>query len=240
MGPSDYTSAYQSLLATLLKQHGRERAMELVVGGEFERIGRLERALVIAAGLRPEHTIVDVGCGSGRLAWALRDYVRGYVGTDILSDALSYARERARRPEWRFIETHESIIPVPDRSADMICFFSVFTHLLDEDVYRFLAEARRASVIGGRIVFSFLDFDCISHWTVFENTLADRSEKRVLNKFMSKSAVRRMAAELDLRVEALIDGEEPWIPFRENPHDESSAPMPIVAFGQSIGILRVE
>lgn len=32
-------------------------------------------------------------------------------------------------------------IPEPDNFADFICFFSVFTHLLHQDTYRYLRDA---------------------------------------------------------------------------------------------------
>lgn len=140
----DYVSRYRQELAALVRQVGREQAMDLIVGGQYTQIGILERSALISAGLRASDTVVDVGCGSGRLTYALRSYLRGkYIGTDILGDALDYARERAGRPDWKYVETVAPEIPADDASADMVCFFSVFTHLLDEDIYRFLVEARR-------------------------------------------------------------------------------------------------
>jgi hypothetical protein len=50
----------------------------------------------------------------------------------------------------------------------------VFTHLLDEDVSRFLSEARRVAKQGGKIVFSFLNFECDSHWPVFDTAARAR------------------------------------------------------------------
>src|SRR4051812_20475115 len=57
--------------------------------------------------------------------------------------ALAYAREKCGRADWQFVRNFEPTIPAPDAFADFVTFFSVFTHLLDEDIFRFLAEAHR-------------------------------------------------------------------------------------------------
>jgi ubiquinone/menaquinone biosynthesis C-methylase UbiE len=214
--------------------------MEWIVGGQYAQIGILESSALITLGLRPEHTLVDVGCGSGRLPFSLRHYLTGrFIGTDILAEALAFAREKCDRPDWKFIEHFEPTIPVEDASADFVTFFSVFTHLLDEDIFRLLADARRVLKPGGQVVFSFLDFECESHWTIFEATLADRDPARVLNKFISKGAIRRWSRALRLREEAIWDGFHPWIQLQESfRYSDGRAAEGTVEFGQSIAVLR--
>lgn len=113
--------------------------MELLVGGSYEETGLLERELLKHLGLRPEHTLVDVGCGSGRLAAALKEFIKvKYWGTDVLEEALEYARRRVERTDWDFLVVSRPEIPVPNAAADWIVFFSVFTHLLDEDIFKYL------------------------------------------------------------------------------------------------------
>ena len=215
--------------------------MARVVGGQYDQIGILESSALISLGLRPEHTLVDVGTGSGRVPYKLREYLDGqFVGTDLLDDALEYAREKCGRIDWRFISHFEPSIPVDDAIADYITFFSVFTHLLDEDIYRFLADAKRSLKPGGRIVFSFLDFECDSHWTVFEWSLANRDPNRVINKFVSKGAIRRWARALGLEETAIIEGHHPWIDLRESfTYADGRRAEGRVEFGQSIAVLTV-
>lgn len=237
----DYVARYRASLASYVATHGREKAMELVVGGQYKEIGILESSALLTLGLRPDDCLVDVGCGSGRLAVALVSFLKGkYIGTDILDEALSYARDRVGRTDWDFLETFESIIPVPDKRADMVCFFSVFTHLLDEDIFRFLDEAKRVTRPGGKIVFSYLDFDVASHWSIFENTLADSNPTRILNKFMSKSAIERWAKALSLEIVKLYDGQEKWIILTEEfKYIDGRIASGVVEFGQSVGVLQV-
>jgi ubiquinone/menaquinone biosynthesis C-methylase UbiE len=238
----DYILSYRSLFSRLIETQGRDKAMESIVGGQYDEIGILESSALITLGLRRSDTLVDVGCGSGRLAFRLRDYLAGpFTGTDILEEALVFASEKCRRPDWRFIPHAEPSIPAGDSTADFVTFFSVFTHLLDEDIYRFLSDARRVAKPGGRIVFSFLDFECDSHWPVFESTLSDTDPKRVINKFISKGAIRRWADVLGLRVDAIFNGPEPWIQLTEPfTYTDGRRAEGIVEFGQSVAVLRRE
>ena len=240
MNVPDYVVSYKSHLANLVQAHGRDAAMERVVGGQYIQIGILESSALRTLGLQPEHTLVDVGCGSGRLPYMLRDYLSGkFIGTDILDDALSYASERCARPDWRFVPHYLPSIPVENGIADFVTFFSVFTHLLDEDIFRFIAEAKRVLKPGGTIVFSFLDFECETHWPIFEATVADQRPDRVINKFISKGAIHRWARALDLGVVRIFDGPQPWIELTQPfTYIDGRKAEGVVEFGQSVAVLR--
>ena len=100
-------------------------------------------------------------------------------------------------------------IPEQDQVADLVCFFSVFTHLLHEQSYVYLRDARRVLKPGGRIVFSFLEFSIPNHWDVFDSNIADIGGSKPLNMFLSRDAIEAWAAHLDLRIEAVEDGNKP-------------------------------
>jgi hypothetical protein len=88
-------------------------------------------------------------------------------------------------------------------------------------------------------VFSFLDFDCESHWPVFESTLADQAPDRICNKFLSKSAIRRWARALGLGQWSLFDGTQKWIRLTEALAGSDGGQADGVAeFGQSVAVLR--
>jgi ubiquinone/menaquinone biosynthesis C-methylase UbiE len=215
--------------------------MQLAVGGEFEAIGVLETETLKFFGLQAGDFVIDVGCGSGRLAKPLSQYLSGrYLGIDIVPELVDYARWVVGRPDWRFEEAKGLVIPEKNTVADMICFFSVFTHLLHEETYTYLLEAKRVLKPGGVIVFSFLDFSVAGHWNIFDANLKDMGiNSHPLNMFISKDAIRAWAERLGLQVEAIEDGDKPFVPLSQPVVFESGKVMEnLGTIGQSVCVLR--
>ena len=212
----------------------------MVVGGEFDAIGLLTRELLIHHGLRKDYYLIDVGCGSGRAAKPLSEYLTGkYLGIDVVPELLEYARSIVARPDWRFEIASGLTIPEKDQQADMVCFFSVFTHLLHEESFVYLREAKRVLKPGGKIVFSFLDFRVAGHWSIFESNLEDVGVgAKPMNVFMSVDMLRTWASHLDLEVETIKDGDDPYLPLSAPITLESGAILKDrAAVGQSICVL---
>ncbi len=207
----DYTESYRDVVKRLLRDHSTPEAMSLAVGGQFEQFGVLMRQILLDAGLKPEHYLIDVGCGSGRLAHRL--HVARYLGTDVVPEFIDYARAICHRPDWRFEIVEEIVIPEGPNQADMVCFFSVFTHLLHEDTYRYLREAHRVLRPGGKVVFSFLEFRIGSHWDVFAKSVGsrERGESTHHNQFISRDGIESWAQYLSFKIETIHDGDVPHI-----------------------------
>lgn len=214
MKEGHYRASYAAKTEGFLAEHDIQEAMSLSVGGEFEAVGALEFCLLRSLGLAPEHTVIDVGCGSGRLAVQLRDYLTGiYIGMDVVPALYQHAQALCKRPDWRFYTAPGTTIPETDESADFVVFFSVFTHLLHEETYRYLADTVRVLKPGGRIVFSFLEFRIPSHWAVFDASVQDTRPEKVLNQFMDRDMIAGFAERLGLDVVDLHDGDKPHIPL---------------------------
>jgi SAM-dependent methyltransferase len=212
----DYRGSYNREVRRLHKEKGRATAMKLAVGGHFEQVGLIERELLISEGLAPGDSLIDVGCGSGRLAVQLVDYLEGpYLGTDVVPDLIKAARKLVDRPDWRFEVVRDLMIPAGDATADMVCFFSVMTHLLHEESYRYLEEARRVCRIGGRVVFSFHDFAAKDNWSVFEENLKKIGNEGVLNQFIDPAAIPVWSKHLGMEVAAIYSTDVPHIPLAE-------------------------
>jgi len=243
MAAIDYRSRYIEAVGRLMDNPDRRKAMGQAVGGDYEYVGTIMRELLIAAGLRPNDYLIDVGCGSGRLAVALTPYLTGrYLGFDVVPDLLAYARESAARPDWRFEEADgRPHIPEADGTADMVCFFSVLTHLEHEDSFLYLADARRVLKPGGTIVFSFLDFSIPSHWDVFNGMIETRArgEQTHHNQFMAREMIQPWADRLGLDVVAVIDGNVAQLHLDADiPLSDGRVVPREASLGQSVAILR--
>ncbi len=102
-------------------------------------------------------------------------------------------------------------MPAADATVEWVTFFSVFTHILDEDIYAYLRDAKRMLKSGGRVVFSFLDYSVEDHWATFESSLADQSPNRPIVHFLNRNTIERWCGRLGLRLERVYDGPEAWI-----------------------------
>ena len=216
MVEANFLKSYPNHLAHLRTALPSDAAIEAAVGGEFITMGQLECAMLRSLGLAHGQLVVDVGCGSGRLALQLSS-VPGlrYLGTDIVPEFLEHARRISRRDDWDFVATDGQAIPCADGIADFVCFFSVFTHLPHDDSYRYLREAKRVLRPGGRVVFSFLEFAIACHWEIFEDYVARARSDYHWNQFIDRHAIEQWARHIGLRVEQIADGDKPHIPLSE-------------------------
>jgi SAM-dependent methyltransferase len=234
-----FLSSYLKQSKDLLETHTEADAMSLAVGGDYEAVGNLEFMLLKHLGLKPEHTIIDVGCGSGRLAYQLRDYLQGnYVGIDVVPELFQYAQRKCGRDDWRFYAAPGTIIPEPDASADFITFFSVFTHLQFEETYRYIQDAARVLKPGGKLVFSFLEFRLPSHWNIFAASLQDVRPDKVLNQFMDRDGIAAWAEHAGLTIDVLQDGDALHIPLDDVVRwDDGREMIGMGCLGQSVCVL---
>ena len=205
--------------------------MAEAVGGYFDEFSQLMLKILVEAGLQPEHYLIDIGCGSGRLTKSAAPYLTGrYLGTDVVPALLKNARKFAK-PGWRFEEVSNIAIPEQDGVADAVCFFSVLTHLLHEDSFRYLREAKRVLKSGGRIVFSFLEFRVYATRTVFREMVErrDSGRERVMDQFVSRDAIEAWADELNLDIVKIAGGDENQIA------EDGSG---VYSLGQSVCVLQ--
>lgn len=152
------------------------------MGEDDERLMRLgdELAeLLVAYGLTANASILDVGCGYGRLALGIlhaTDHRGRYLGFDILRRQIEWCRTTISPafPRMRFahfdirnerynpggtIEPTEASFPAHSARTDVCALFSVFTHLYRPDIERYLDEIRRVLRPGGVAVTTWLLFD---------------------------------------------------------------------------------
>ncbi|MBE7540462.1 MAG: methyltransferase domain-containing protein [Opitutaceae bacterium] len=231
---------YREHFDTLAKKHGDDTIYSQAVGGEFSAIGKLEKDLLISLGLKEDHAVIDVGCGSGRLAFQLAPY-RGmsYLGCDVVPELLEHAASLCKRPDWRFEHTNGIGIPAGDASADFVCFFSVFTHLTHEETFKYFLEARRTLRRGGIMVMSFLEFRIPSHWHQFRVSVEDIRPDKHLNQFVSRDGIAAWAKHAGLGLLKIFDGDENYIPLTSDVRFENGGIVSGTGtLGQSVAILK--
>ncbi len=143
--------------------------------GDFQDSGAgLLRDLIHHAGLTPSDSVLDIGCGVGRVALPLAGFLDPngrYIGFDVSRRAVKGCRERfaAIRPDFRFewldlrngdynaggaLAEIEARFPCDDGVIDLAFAASVFSHVRIETIARYLAEAARVLKPGGRFFFT--------------------------------------------------------------------------------------
>jgi len=125
-----------------------------------------------------ETSILDIGCGPGRLLIGLRAElpdVGPYTGLDVDAVKIAWASRRlaSTDPAAQFFHLNllnerynpigeriarARLFPVPDKTVDLAVLISVFSHLRLQDVIAYLAEIRRViGATGGVYLTAFVE-----------------------------------------------------------------------------------
>lgn len=104
--------------------------------------------------LQPSDTVLELGCGTGRIARRLAAAARRVVGIDTAAASLARARETVGEKNVEFLEMDALDLRFPDKSFDAvlclqngICAFAV-------DAVSLVKEALRVTRPGGRVLLS--------------------------------------------------------------------------------------
>ena len=145
----------------------------------FLAIANQSASLLKASGLRSDHSILDIGSGYGRLAFGLlneMDFTGRYEGFDLLPSHIEWcsAEIASHFPNFNFrhldianarynpegsLIASELRFPYEDNSFDYCALFSVFTHMYEPDIQRYMHEIKRVLKSPGTCVATFFLFN---------------------------------------------------------------------------------
>ena len=150
--------------------------INLIGGGGFENIGtQFTEFFIENCDLKPNHKVLDIGCGVGRMAVPLTKYLDqkgSYAGMDISPTAIRWCNRNisSKFPQFQFyhsdifsnlynrggkVDPNSYSFPFKNESFDFVFLTSVFTHMFPSDIDHYLKEIRRVLTKEARFLFTF-------------------------------------------------------------------------------------
>ncbi|MCP4152412.1 MAG: methyltransferase domain-containing protein [bacterium] len=150
--------------------------MDFIGGGDFETIGKeFFNHFTGLCHLKPGERVLEVGCGLGRIAVPMVDYLKdggSYEGFDIVKSGITWCRKNItpRAPNFRFqvadvynyayhpngrYPATRYEFPYEDGTFDFVFLTSVFTHMVLPDMENYLSQISRVLKKDGRCFITF-------------------------------------------------------------------------------------
>lgn len=119
--------------------------------------------------LLPTDSVLEIGCGAGRVGAHLAPHVALWIGADASANMLAHAKAAlGDRPNVRLIHLNGfDLHGVETASLDAVYCTAVFMHLDEWDRYRYIVEARRVLRPGGRLYVDNFDLRSRDGWALF-------------------------------------------------------------------------
>ncbi|MES2612563.1 MAG: class I SAM-dependent methyltransferase [Pseudomonadota bacterium] len=161
---------------------------------QFKQVGSIVNELLAThCALVPDSSVLDIGCGIGRIAIALTDALSSqgrYRGFDITPDAIAWCSREItpRHPQFQFVlsdvfnssynpggqlKPEEYVFPYDEGVFDIAIATSVFTHLPYRAMRNYVKEMHRVLKPGGKALATLflLDGTARTHIEQAQSTL---------------------------------------------------------------------
>lgn len=104
--------------------------------------------------LHPRQTVVDIGCGIGRMDEFVAPRVAALTGVDVSGEMVARATARLRHlPNVRFLECDGVSLPLPDQDTGLVFTHIVLQHAPRHVTHAYFRESFRVLRPGGDFVF---------------------------------------------------------------------------------------
>jgi len=133
-------------------------------------------------GLQPNHAVLDVGCGIGRMAVPLTRFLSkkgSYDGFDIVKSGIDWCNKNisAKHPNFHFqytglynqlyntsdkVDASNFVFLYEDTKFDFVFLTSVFTHMMPAEVEHYINEISRVMKPCATCLISFFIVNCVS------------------------------------------------------------------------------
>jgi SAM-dependent methyltransferase len=145
---------------------GSEKEEDMCATAEATR-----KKLESTVGINKKDSILEIGCGVGRVGAVLAPLCKQWIGCDVASNMLQYAAQRMARFEnvLLFEVSGHDLRPVADSVVDLVYCTVVFMHLDEWDRYGYVLEARRVLCPGGRLFIDNFSLCTDEGWAIFEH-----------------------------------------------------------------------
>ena len=152
------------------------KRLNFVGSHDFKKVGEeFLGHLTTIGNLKPHESVLDIGCGIGRIAIPLTQYLEEnsrYEGFDIDKRGIAWCTNHITPtyPHFKFVHANlynkyynakgavqakEYRFPYEDNTFDFAFATSVYTHMLTEDIKQYLSEMQRVLRPGGRYLITF-------------------------------------------------------------------------------------
>lgn len=146
----------------------------------YLKSAKAEADRLVSIGLTANTSVLDIGCGQGRLAIGLlvsgRE-VKYYRGIDVQLQSIEWCQKFIANSHPKYQFAHIDVMnarynrrgkpmgedfrfPFESEEFDIIYLFSVFTHMVTEDIKIYLSEIKRVLLPAGKVFLSaFIESD---------------------------------------------------------------------------------
>lgn len=213
------------------------RGMIFTGSGDFKKQGlKMAQYLQQESGLQAHHHVLDVGSGIGRMAVALTGILSEegrYEGFDVVKKGVKWSQKHisSRFPNFHFrhIDLGNDLykssrndaagftFPYADKEFDRVIVISVFTHMLPEEVSRYLKEIARVMQPNGKCMATFFLLNEYSKSRMLQrpqfNFPHDHGHYRLMSERVKSANVafeeeylKKMVKEAGLKMEKFFPG----------------------------------